>query len=54
MIGKNLDVNRCPQSDYDGHPCYRCKVKNIFDEHIDCPHNVVNEKGEKWWINGEE
>ena len=49
-IGKNLDVNRCPQADYDGHPCYRCKVKNIFQEHIDCPHNVVNERGARWWL----
>lgn len=49
-IGKHLNVNRCPQADYDGYPCYRCKLIYMFDEHIRCPHNVVHERGERWWI----
>ena len=42
-------MERCPQADYDGHPCYRCKVKDLPEEWSKCPHEVVSERGPEWW-----
>ena len=40
---------RCPQADYEGHPCYRCKVKDLPEEWSKCPHELVSERGANWW-----
>ena len=46
-IGKNINVNRCPQADYDGIPCCNCKVKDNLIEWLECPHMIVHEQEQK-------
>lgn len=50
MIGENLNPNRCPQADYDGLPCWNCRVKCDPESFRDCEHNVVALREEKWWL----